>query len=47
MHNLVIDIGNTNSKLAVFNEKELVHYQRVESLTLANVEEVIATYDVE
>ncbi|MEQ7800993.1 type III pantothenate kinase [Pedobacter sp. ASV1-7] len=27
MHNLVIDIGNTNSKLAVFDEKVLVHYQ--------------------
>lgn len=47
MHNLVIDIGNTNSKIAVFKAKELVHYQRVETLTVNNLEEVIATYQVQ
>jgi len=47
MHNLVIDIGNTNSKFAVFNSKTLVHYQRVETLTVANLKEVIATYQVQ
>ena len=47
MHNLVIDIGNTNSKLAVFNAKELVHYQRVESLEIARLKEVITEYKVQ
>ncbi len=47
MHNLVIDIGNTNTKLAVFNAKALVHYERVAFLTLAHVKEVIATYHVQ
>ncbi|MES2651627.1 MAG: type III pantothenate kinase [Bacteroidota bacterium] len=47
MHNLVIDIGNTNSKFAVFNTKELVHYQRVETLAVNNLKEVITTYQVQ
>jgi len=47
MHNLVIDIGNTNTKVAVFNAKELVHYQRVETLGISNLKEVIATYEVQ
>jgi type III pantothenate kinase len=29
MHNLVIDIGNTKSKVSVFKEKELLYYQAV------------------
>ncbi len=47
MHNLVIDIGNTNSKLAVFNEKTLVHYRRVESLDENTLNEVISTFQVQ
>lgn len=47
MHNLVIDIGNTNSKLAVFNEKELVHFQRVESLDVKHLKEVITAFQVQ
>jgi type III pantothenate kinase len=47
MHNLVIDIGNTNSKLAVFKAKELVHYQRVESLEINNLKEVITAFQVQ
>ncbi|MEJ5994863.1 type III pantothenate kinase [Pedobacter sp. Du54] len=47
MHNLVIDIGNTNTKLAVFNERELLYYQRVESLQVAKLKEVLAAYQVE
>ncbi|HTM97172.1 MAG TPA: type III pantothenate kinase [Pedobacter sp.] len=47
MHNLVIDIGNTNSKLAVFNTKELVHYQRVETIVQNDLKEIIANYQVQ
>jgi len=47
MHNLVIDIGNTNSKLAVFNTKELVHYQRVETIIQNDLKEIIANYQVQ
>ena len=46
MHNLVIDIGNTNSKLGVFNSRELVYTQRVATLDTAILEEVLATYEV-
>ena len=47
MHNLVIDIGNTNSKYAVFNSKTLVHYQRVETLEIDQLKEVIETYQIQ
>lgn len=47
MHNLVIDIGNTNSKLAVFNAKELVHYQRVETFEVKTLEKIITTHQVQ
>ncbi|MGF1925100.1 MAG: type III pantothenate kinase [Bacteroidia bacterium] len=47
MHNLVIDIGNTNSKVAVFNMKELVHFQRVEALSVTELAKIIATYPVQ
>jgi len=33
MHNLSIDIGNTSTKVAVFANKEIVHYQRFNRLT--------------
>jgi len=39
MRNLVIDIGNTNSKLAVFDEKTLVDYQVLKEI---GTEELIA-----
>lgn len=47
MHNLVIDIGNTNSKLAVFSDKELVHYQRTEALTLDLLKSLIDTFPLQ
>jgi len=46
MQNLVIDIGNTNSKLAVFNQKELVHYQRLESLDEQSLASIIEKYQI-
>jgi len=33
MHNLVIDVGNTNNKLAVFRDRELIDYQILKELT--------------
>lgn len=47
MYNLVIDIGNTNSKLAVFNHKELIHYQRLIELDLQVLTELIEKYGIE
>jgi type III pantothenate kinase len=32
MHNLVLDIGNSNNKVAVFNGKDLLHYQTLKDL---------------
>lgn len=46
MHNLVIDIGNTNSKLAVFNEKTLVDYQVLHQITPAVLSGLIKQYEV-
>ena len=46
MHNLVIDIGNTNSKLAVFKNRELVHYQRLKELDNKKLTEIIGTYQI-
>ncbi|MES2417308.1 MAG: type III pantothenate kinase [Bacteroidota bacterium] len=47
MHNLVIDIGNTNSKLAVFNNKELIHYKRLTTLSLNSLKEVVEAYKLQ
>ncbi len=47
MHNLVIDIGNTYSKLAVFNHKELVHYQRLKELDELNLTSLIEEYQIQ
>jgi len=46
MHNLVIDIGNTNSKIAVFNDKVLVFFQSLDQLDEAVLKELIKTYNI-
>ena len=46
MYNLVIDIGNTNSKLAVFNSKELVHYERLIELENKKLAAIIEKYHI-
>lgn len=46
MHNLVIDIGNSNSKLAVFKHKELVFYQRFTTLEHDSIIEIIDKFKV-
>jgi type III pantothenate kinase len=46
MYNLVIDIGNTNSKIAVFNHKELIHYQRLFELDLQHLTTLIEKYNI-
>lgn len=46
MHNLVIDIGNTNSKLAVFKEKTLVDYQVLKQIVPADLVKLITRYGV-
>ncbi|TDQ09864.1 type III pantothenate kinase [Pedobacter metabolipauper] len=46
MHNLVIDIGNTNSKLAVFNGRTLVNYQSHKQITPAVLDDLIKEYHI-
>jgi type III pantothenate kinase len=46
MYNLVIDIGNTNSKLAVFEQKELVYYQMFNTLDKASLASIIEKYQI-
>lgn len=46
MHNLVIDIGNTNSKLAVFEHQTMVHYQRLAALEETDLKSLIEKYRV-
>jgi len=47
MHNLVIDIGNTNSKAAIFNDRSLLHFQVMKALTPETVLELIRAYQVD
>jgi type III pantothenate kinase len=46
MHNLVIDIGNTNHKLAIFSGRDLVHFQYTKEISSAVVDELIAKFNV-
>ena len=46
MHNLVVDIGNTNSKIAVFNDKVLVFFQSLEQLDQSVLIELISKYKI-
>jgi len=47
MRNLVVDIGNTYSKLAVFEHKELIHFLKLEKLEEKNLLELISEYQIE
>ncbi|MGY4383120.1 type III pantothenate kinase [Pedobacter sp. UYP24] len=46
MHNLVIDIGNTNHKLAIFNGRDLIHYQSSALVSSRLLEGFIEKYQV-
>ena len=46
MHNLVIDIGNTFSKVAIFKQRELVHYQRLTALDEVSLTKLIDQFQV-
>ena len=47
MHNLVIDIGNTYSKIAVFEQKELIHFEQLEKVEENNLLKLITEYHIE
>ncbi len=47
MHNLVIDIGNTYSKIAVFKQKELIYFEKVIKIDEANLTQLIDKYKIE
>ena len=47
MRNLVIDIGNTNSKLAVFDEKTLVEYRVLKEIVAEELIGLIKKYKAE
>jgi type III pantothenate kinase len=46
MHNLVIDIGNTNSKIAVFDDKVLVFFQSTDQTDQNILTELIEKYHI-
>jgi type III pantothenate kinase len=46
MHNLVIDIGNTNHKLAIFRGRDLIHYQYTRQVSTALISDLISQYKV-
>lgn len=46
MHNLVIDIGNTNSKIAVFDDKVLVFFQSTDQTDQNSLTELIKKYQI-
>lgn len=45
MTNLVVDVGNTHTKLAAFRQDELLHTARFESLTTAELNRWIGEYE--
>lgn len=47
MINLVIDIGNSRSKLAVFNNRELNHIRVLNQIPNGTLEQLLADYNVE
>lgn len=46
MHNLVIDIGNTYSKLAVFKQKELLYFEQFNKIEEHQLTQVIKQYKI-
>lgn len=46
MHNLVIDIGNTNPKVAVFTDRTMVHAQVLKQMTPDVVLDLIQQYQI-
>ncbi|WP_410220359.1 type III pantothenate kinase [Pedobacter sp.] len=46
MHNLVIDIGNSYSKIAIFDKKNIVFYQRSEQLDDLLLLKLIEEYEI-
>lgn len=46
MHNLVIDIGNTNSKTAVFDDRVLVFFQSLDQLDQQALTDLIKKYNI-
>ena len=46
MHNLVIDIGNTNSKIAVFKSRTLVHFESQAKLDSRRIAELLEMFEV-
>ena len=47
MHNLVLDIGNTFSKLAVFRQKELLHFEQLIKIDVFTLIKIINKYQIE
>jgi type III pantothenate kinase len=46
VHNLVIDVGNTNSKLAVFKSRNLVHFESQPKLDLRRIAELLEKFNI-
>lgn len=47
MHNLVIDIGNTNIKLAVFTRENLIYHEVFKQLSVKELLGIIQAYGIE
>lgn len=47
MHNLVIDIGNTNNKIAVFEGQNMVHFQRNKAFDFEELEHLVMQFKIE
>jgi len=47
MHNLGIDIGNTFTKIAVFENQQIVHYQRLGKLTVQDLKLLLNKFELE
>jgi type III pantothenate kinase len=46
MHNLVIDIGNTNTKLAIFSGRDMIHFQSAKQFDPSFIQDLIVEHKV-
>jgi type III pantothenate kinase len=47
MYNLAIDIGNTSTKVAVFENKEIVHYHRFEKISANDLIPLLQNFKIQ
>ncbi|WP_443936910.1 type III pantothenate kinase [Pedobacter sp. MW01-1-1] len=47
MHKLCIDIGNSSAKIAVFSDREMIHFARLSKVEISDLTPLLTQYEVE